>query len=129
MGKTSRTKGKVYENAIAVKLKHLAIDVTAKRHLEFQGQEAVEGRDIDTTLPFAIQCKHWNATPSISAMDQITTSDKYPLRMSILKRSQKKGVKGLEVAVVDLNVMLAMLQILGWEDRIDDIRIVANDIQ
>ena len=48
-------------------------------------------------------------------MDHIKTTEAYPLRMAILKRSQKAGVKGLEVAVVDLNVMLAMLKIIASE--------------
>ncbi len=122
MGKTSRTKGRAYEQEIARLLQTNNIDQTAKRHLEFQYQEAVEGRDIDTSLPFAIQCKHWKATPSISSMDQIKTTPIYPFRMSILKRSHKKGVKGLEVAVVDLNVMLAMLKLLKDNDLLDELR-------
>ena len=121
MGKTSRTKGRAYEQEIA-RLIRDKIDGTAKRHLEFQYQEAEEGRDIDTTLPFAIQCKHWKSTPSISAIDEIKTSEDYPLRMCILKRSNSKGVKGIEVAVVDLDIMISMLQQLHWHGLLDDLQ-------
>lgn len=121
MGKTSRRKGRAYEQEIAKKLRDWKIDENAKRHLEFQFQEAEEGRDIDTILPFAIQCKHWKSTPSISAMDQIQVSDSYPLRLCILKRSQKKDVKSLEVAVVDLDVMLTMIMVLQDEELLGDV--------
>ena len=121
MGKTSRRKGASYENEIARKLRDLGIDKTAKRHLEFQGEEAIEGRDIDTELPFAIQCKHWKSTPSISSMDQINTTFMHPLRMCILKRSQKKGVSGLEVAVVDLDVMFVMIELLQEAKLLGDL--------
>ena len=128
MGKTSRRKGRAYEQEIA-RLIRDNIDGSAKRHLEFQFQEAEEGRDIDTKLPFAIQCKHWKSTPSISAMDQIKTSEDYPFRMCILKRSQKAGVKGLEVAVVDLDVMISMLQQLYWNELLDEIGGAIHDIR
>ena len=126
MGKTSRRKGRAYEQEISRLLRDSGIDPDAKRHLEFQYQEAVEGRDIDTALPFAIQCKHWKSTPSISSMEQIQTSDEYPFRMCILKRSQKKGVTGLEVAVVDLHVMLVMLRMLKDAGFIDDLRSLSD---
>lgn len=112
MGKTSRRKGKSYENAKAKQLRDLEIDPTAKRHLEFQSQEADEGRDIDTALPFAIQCKSWKSTPSISSIDQISPTETHPLRMCALKRTMHKGVSGIEVAVVDWEVMLKILKLL-----------------
>jgi hypothetical protein len=111
VGKTSRRKGANYERRIARKFKRAGFP-EAKRHLEYQGEEAEEGRDLDGTQPYAVQVKCWKSTPSIKAIDEITTTEEYPIRVAILKRTQSKGTKPLEVAVVDLNVFLNMLDIL-----------------
>ena len=105
MGKASRRKGSVYENKLAKQFRDIGFK-DAKRHLEFQGQEAEEGRDLDGTQPLAIQAKCWKSTPSIEAINQIVPSDEYPIRVAILKRTQSKGRPGLEVAVLDLDTFL-----------------------
>ena len=111
MGKTSRRKGAAYERHLANLFKNIGYP-DAKRHLEFQGQEAEEGRDLDGTQPLAIQAKCWKSTPSIEAINQIVPSEEYPIRVAILKRTQSKGRPGLEVAVLDLDTFLAMVQFI-----------------
>lgn len=113
LSKTSRTKGAAYERHIA-KVMREAGWKDAKRHLEFQEDEAGYGRDIDNTEPFAIQCKCWGSTPSISAINEITLSEGYTIPVAILKRTQKKGQDKLEVAVMPLNAFTHMARWYIW---------------
>jgi len=80
----------------------------AKRHLEYQGVEAEEGRDLDGTQPFAVQAKCWARNPSIGAIEEIVPTDEYPIPVAILKRS-KVGQKPLEVAVMPLALFELLL--------------------
>jgi hypothetical protein len=110
MGKASRRKGATYEREVANLFKEMGWE-DAKRHLEYQSDEAVEGRDLDGTQPFAVQAKCWAKTPSISAITEIEVSDAYSIPLAILKRS-KVGEQPLEVAVMyldDFKVFLSML--------------------
>lgn len=111
MGKMGRIKGAAYERHIARLFRRIGFP-DAKRHLEFQSDEAEEGRDLDGTQPFAIQCKCWKSTPSISAIDEVTPTKEYPIRMAILKRTMSKDKKFLEVVVIDLSVFLNLLNVL-----------------
>ncbi len=43
------------------------------------------------------------------ALNQIIPDDDYPIRVAVLKRTQSKGVGGIEVAVLDLEVFLRMV--------------------
>lgn len=121
MSRKSRRKGKAYENKIARDIRG-ALTADAKRHLEYQYQEAEESRDIDTDIPFAIQCKHWKKTPSISTMDDIETSKDYPHRLAVLKRSRGDGKGMLEVAVLDWEVFLEILVVLEDNELLDSLR-------
>lgn len=111
MGKVSRDKGAKHERYVAQLFRSAGFP-NAKRHLEYQGQEAEEGRDLDGTQPYAVQVKCWKSTPSIMAIDEITPTEEYPIRVAILKRTQSKGVKPLEVAVVDLTVFMNIIDLL-----------------
>lgn len=118
MGKMSRTKGAVYEREIAYLFRLLGFE-DAKRHLEFQADEADAGRDLDGTFPFAVQCKCWGKTPSITAIEQIKPDNDYPLPVAFLKRTQSKGTKSLEVVVMPVRVFNAILRALtSWGDEI-----------
>ncbi len=111
MGKTSRVKGASYERRIAALFRDMGWE-DAKRHLEYQEDEAEMGRDLDGTEPFAIQAKCWKSTPSIMALNQVIPDDDYPIRVAVLKRTQSKGVGGIEVAVLDLEVFLRMVSVI-----------------
>jgi hypothetical protein len=113
MGKTSRVKGAAYERALAKLFREYGFD-NAKRHLEFQSEEADEGRDLDGTQPFAVQAKCWKSTPSIEALNQIKPNDEYPIPVAILKRTQVKGKPGLEVAVLPLDVFMRLVSTLAY---------------
>jgi hypothetical protein len=116
----SRNKGKGYENQIAQIFKSIGFS-NAKRHLEFQGAEAIDGRDLDGTQPFCVQAKCWKKTPSVSAIDQMLDSEEYPLRVAVLKRTQSKGVHGLEVAVLDLDAFTTMVRILKENNLLEEV--------
>lgn len=111
MGRSQRNKGLGYERHIAHRFIEEGFE-DAKRHLESQHQEAGQGRDLDGTAPFAVQCKHWNGAPPITKIDEIVPSEEYPIRTAILKRSMKKGVSGIEVAVIDIDVFFAIIRLL-----------------
>lgn len=119
VGKLSRNKGASYERHIAKQFQQNGW-YAAKRHLEVQAAEAF-GRDLDGTEPFAVQAKCWRRTPSISAIEEIELDGDYEIPMAILKRTQSKGTKMLEVAVLPLDVVMRMLGILRDIDALDDL--------
>lgn len=123
MSKAARRKGANYEREIARVFKELGWE-EAKRHLEYQSDEAEEGRDLEGTWPFGVQAKCWAKTPSITAIEEITKSEEYPIPLAILKRS-KVGEQPLEVAVMHLEHFVILVELLveagvlpqkGWEE-------------
>jgi len=110
MSKMQRRKGASFENHVADDMRQHGFP-EAKRHLEFQSQEADFGRDLDNTQPFAIQCKCWKSTPSISAIQEIATDDRYLIPVAFLKRTQAKCKPGIDVVVIPREVFLKMLDI------------------
>lgn len=127
MGKTSRRKGKGYEQKIARVFRACGWP-DAKRHLEVQKEEAEEGRDLDGTFPFAVQCKNWKKTPSISAIEEVVETDEYPVRLGVLKRTRGKGKSELEVVVVDLPVFMEMVARLNELGLLEEC-VLADDIR
>ena len=111
----SRNKGKSYENAIA-KLFREAGWPYAKRHLEFQGAEAEEGRDLDGTWPFAVQIKCWKKAPPITTLLQVVPAGSYKFPIAILKRTRSPGVPTLEVAVMPLDLFFDIIDLLEEND-------------
>ena len=69
MSKLSRTKGHGYERTVANDLK--PIFPKAKRHLEYQSQEAEAGQDLDNTKPFLIQTKRYHKYVNPSKIEEI----------------------------------------------------------
>ena len=126
MGKKARRKGLGYENHIAHQFQHIGWE-DAKRHLELQSTEAEEGRDLDNTQPFGVQCKCYKSTPSIMAIQQLKETEDYPLRVAILKRTRSKNTSSLEVAVLDINVFFDILDLLTDEQF--EILVDRNDIR
>ena len=122
-GKSARRKGHNYENVIARLFETMGFP--AKRHLEYQSEEAADGRDLDGTQPFAVQAKCWGRTPSVSAIEQVTPNGEYPIPMAFLKRTRKKGQSTLEVMVVPADVglkMIALLRVYNLLGRLTDDR-------
>lgn len=124
MSKAARRKGANYEREIANVFKEMGW-TEAKRHLEYQSLEAEEGRDLDGTQPFAVQAKCWSKTPSITAIDEITASEDFPIPLAVLKRSQV-GQEPLEVAVLHLRHFIVLVELLvennllpqcGWSEE------------
>lgn len=113
-------KGKGYERDVANMFK-AAGWIEAKRHLEYQSQEAIDGRDLDNTAPFAVQCKCWKSTPSISAIEQVTPSADMPFRCAVLKRTKSTGSSTLEVVAVDAHVFFSMLELLQSKGLIQEL--------
>ncbi len=69
MGKAQRVKGHTFERKIANIFKELGFP-DAKRHLEFQFQEA-KGYDLDGTEPYYIQCKKHKVYVPISTIEEV----------------------------------------------------------
>ncbi len=67
-GRGCRTKGHSFERWVANTL--LKIFPDAKRHLEYQAREA-DGRDIDHTGRYKIQCKRGRKYASLSAIKEV----------------------------------------------------------
>lgn len=111
----SRNKGKNYENTIA-KLFRAAGWEYAKRHLEFQSDEAEEGRDLDGTWPFAVQIKCWKKAPPITTLLQITPTNSYKFPIAVLKRTRSQGTPTLEVAVIPLDLFFDVIGLLEEND-------------
>jgi len=84
----------------------------AKRHLEYQGEEAAEGRDLDGTAPFAVQAKCWRRTPSISSLEEIVPTEEYSIPLALLKRTRGGGRGGLEVIVLPAKEGLRMIELI-----------------
>ena len=120
MGKLSRNKGKAYENHVAQAFRQIGF-AEAKRHLEYQADEAPSSRDLDGTQPFAVQIKCWRRTPTLSALEEIQPDAGYPVRMAVLKRTRNAASATLEVAVVDFDVMLKILRLLKQHNLLDEL--------
>lgn len=71
MGKAQRVKGYTFERKIAQLFKSIGFK-DAKRHLEFQYQEAM-GYDLDGTHPYYIQCKKHKAYVPINTIEEVKT--------------------------------------------------------
>jgi hypothetical protein len=84
-GASSRRKGHSWEREIAEFLNSCGFS-GVKRHLEFQGQEAL-GYDLDNTEPFVIQAKnHKRPFSPLAAFDEI----KHPgYRMAFIKQTNR----------------------------------------
>jgi hypothetical protein len=67
-GKSSRRKGHQFERDVANALK--GIFPGARRHLEYQGEEA-DGRDIVGTGKFKFQCKRLKKYSPVTAISEI----------------------------------------------------------
>jgi hypothetical protein len=67
-GAASRRKGLQFEREIAIRLRH--IFPHAKRHLEFQQEEA-QGFDLDNTGRYKIQCKKLKKYVSVNTIREI----------------------------------------------------------
>lgn len=116
-----RTKGKAYENHVAALMRNAGFE-EAKRHLEFQIQEGNQGRDLDGTQPFCVQCKCYGKTPSIVVMNEIIPTEEYPFRVAFLKKTRSKSSPGMHVAVVDVDLFLAMIGILKENDLLKELQ-------
>lgn len=73
MSKLSRTKGHSFERKIASALRLVFMD--ARRHLEFQKEEAAAGCDLVNTGPYKIQCKRGKRAASLSAIKQVVCDE------------------------------------------------------
>jgi hypothetical protein len=85
-GAAARRKGYGYERTIANILKDIFPE--AKRHLEFQGQEA-KGYDLDNTGEFRIQCKRYKQYAPITKIEEVQETGTPVL---ITKGDRKKDV-------------------------------------
>ncbi len=69
MSKSQRVKGHAFERYVAIAMRK--IFPQARRHLEFQKEEAAEGVDLVHTGRYKIQCKRLRKYASITAIFQV----------------------------------------------------------
>ena len=117
MGKKSRNKGAAYERYVASLFRDAGFDY-AERHLEYQSNAAIAGRDLSGTEPFAVQCKHYAKTPSITAIEEINSDSEYRIPVAFLKRSRGGGMSSLEVAVIETDTFMKILKLIVDNDLI-----------
>lgn len=69
----------------------------AKRHLEYQSSEAEDGRDLDHTGPFLVQCKVGGQVPSLAyrALDQLKDKEGKH-KLAVMKKDRKKTLVVME---------------------------------
>lgn len=103
MGKKSRTKGFSYEREIAKRLRNLF--PKARRHLEFQAEEAALGIDLINTGNLAIQCKRYKGYAPISKISEVKKSG---IRVLVTK-----GDRLPDMVVLSLDDFLAILEDVG----------------
>ena len=105
MGKSQRTKGSSFERWVANQLK--SVFPEAKRHLEFQTQEA-RGVDLDNTGPFAIQCKAYAKYPPITKIQEVQ------LREGEIPVLVCKGDRLTPMAVLPFDEFVRLLERAGY---------------
>jgi len=86
MANNGNKSGKVFERHIANEFKDLGW-VDAKRHLEYQIQEAM-GIDLDNTDPFDVQCKN-RIDYCLAGIDEISTVNSKGKRYRLLITNKK----------------------------------------
>lgn len=108
-GKSARTKGHQYERDIAKDFQKLGWD-KCKRHLESQAAEAEEGRDLDHTEPFIVQCKARMDYVPVNTINEIKKrGSQYPLLIT-------KGDRKPAMAVMYWEDLKEIIQMLVQSD-------------
>jgi len=115
MGRSSRDKGARAENDVARRFRE-ADWPDARRHLEFQEDEAAEGRDLSGTQPYGVQVKCWRTMPPASSIEQVGASDEYPVPVAVLVQSAR-GQRRREVAVLWLDDFMAIVAKLKLQEE------------
>jgi len=75
MSKLSRTKGHSFERWTAIALR--VVFPSARRHLEFQVDEAALGIDLVNTGPYKIQCKRMKKYASVAAIKEVACDEAF----------------------------------------------------
>lgn len=100
--KGARAKGLQFERDVANAIGHVFPE--AKRHLEYQGDSAQEGRDISNTGVYAIQCKNLQNYVPIKTIKEVNrTSENRPVLVT-------KGNKMEPVVVMYFSDWVKMLE-------------------
>lgn len=87
-GKHSRNKGAAFERKLAIEFREMGWE-KAKRHLEFQAEEAELGQDLDGTDPFMIQAKCYAKPPNpLTILAQIK-EQQGKFKLGIIKQTNK----------------------------------------
>lgn len=103
-GKSALQKGKQFERDVAQLLGHIFPE--AKRHLEFQADEAAQGVDISNTDRFKIQCKNYQGYAPISKIFEVklTSEDDIPVLLT-------KGNRLETMAILPFRYFIELLEI------------------
>jgi hypothetical protein len=106
-----KNKGKNFEQLIARMLKDKLGFLEARRHLEFQDEEAADGVDLVNTGAFAIQCKRFKKGVSTSKIFEIVKTDSnIPLLVS-------KADHAPILVTLEFEQFLDLLDGMSFEDK------------
>lgn len=106
-GKSARVKGHSFERKVAREFRELGFP-NARRHLEYQAEEASHGQDISGTYPFLVQCKATKQYAPITAIHQIADQkDQYKILVTKGDNLEPMAV----MAWSDLKEILSKLKI------------------
>lgn len=103
-GKTALKKGKQFEREVAQLLGHIFPE--AKRHLEFQADEAAEGVDLSNTERFKIQCKNYQNYVSVSTIFEVKLSSPEDIPVLLTKGNRLETM-----AVLPFRDLITLLEI------------------
>lgn len=103
-GKTALKKGKQFEREVAQLLGHIFPE--AKRHLEYQADEAAQGVDLSNTDRFKFQCKNYQNYVPVSTIFEVKLSseDDVPVLLT-------KGNRLETMAVLPFRNFIELLEI------------------
>ena len=101
-GARSRTKGHSFERAIAIRLREIFPD--AKRHLEYQCDEA-NGVDISGTGPYLFQCKKLKKYAPVTCIQEIKHDPDFDIPVLVTAADREEPM-----AVLPFSELLILLK-------------------
>lgn len=104
-GRLSRNKGAKFEREVAIAFRKIFPE--ARRHLEFQVEEAAAGCDLVNTGPFKIQCKRFKGYAPLTAIDEVVCDEVFGDIPVLVTRGDDRRA----LAALPLDDFLALVRI------------------
>lgn len=107
MGALSRRKGASFERWVAAAFR--AVFPSARRHLEFQVEEAALGTDLVNTGRYRVQCKRFKGYAPLTAIEEVQCDELYGEVPVLVTRGDNKRA----LACLPLEEFLYLLKRAG----------------